>query len=102
MFENSAVRYEAARLLGRRHTPRAGFRAAARRLYWIFIRRYECEICQACGRPVGRCTGSWWEADDAMWAHVVGNPQGVLCPPCFTAKADEAGVPVHWKVVAGV
>lgn len=93
----------------RRHAA-AGWLALLRRWYWIFVRRHETEICE-CGRPVGPCTGSWWEADDDLWISVaepthisegkhgrrIGN--GVLCPPCFTAKARAKGVWVHWRAV---
>ena len=69
----------------------------ARRWYWIFVRRYAYEICSACGRPVGRCTDSYWTADDALWIEIMGSEQGVLCPPCFTGVCRERGVHVYWK-----
>ena len=45
--------------------------------------------CQQCGRP-----NPIWFAPDRLWNHVVGGDpgreaQGVLCPSCFAAKADE-------------
>lgn len=72
-----------------------------RRWYWIFLRRWETEICGACGRPVRRCTDSWWEADDDLWLKVVGTPWGVLCPPCFTKACRAQGVWISWKAVVG-
>lgn len=98
-WENSRIRYEAARLLGRRHAPSSGFRASVRRLYWIFVRGYEYEICNHCGCPVGRCTGSWWKADDALWIEVNGRSEGVMCPPCFTEACKAKGFVIHWKTV---
>jgi hypothetical protein len=66
--------------------------------FWHYIvRRYRYEICKRCGRPVGPCTGSWWSANDLLWAAVIGDPHGTVCPPCFTAAADSKGIPVRWE-----
>lgn len=86
-------------MLGREHTPRAGVRVNLRRLYWIFVRGYEYEICNRCGAPVGLCTGSWWGAHDALWERVNGRSEGVLCPPCFTAACDALGIHIRWEAV---
>lgn len=68
-----------------------------RRWYWIFVRRWETEICSRCGRPVARCTDSWWQAPDALWLEVNGGLGGVLCPPCFTKACRRAGYSVSWR-----
>jgi hypothetical protein len=70
---------------------------AMRRVYWRHVRRYDGEICDRCGRPVGRCTGSWWCAPDALWRDLNGGFAGVMCPPCFTAAAESVGIFVHWE-----
>jgi len=76
--------------------------ALLRALWWRHVRRYEYEVCHMCGRPVGRCTGSWWRADDELWIDGGGPLWGVLCPPCFTRCCDAAGQPVHYVAVRGV
>ena len=38
----------------------------------------------------------WW-ANDAMWLHVVGQYEGVLCPPCFDFLAKQKGWFLRWK-----
>lgn len=73
-------------------------RAACLRAIWHgVVRRYDCEICLRCGRPVMEHTGSWWHAPDDLWALAGGDPFGVLCPPCFTELLDQHGVNVHWE-----
>lgn len=99
-FPNSVLLHEVRRIR-ERHWP-APLHVHARRWYWIFLRRYECEICHACGRPVGHCTGSWWSADNALWQAMTGREQGVLCPPCFVEVAREKGVHVYWVAAVDV
>lgn len=75
-------------------------RRARLRAFWNYIvRRYHYEICMACGRRVGACTGSWWRAPDDLWQRVNGGYEGVLCPPCFTARCDAAGEPIRWEAI---
>lgn len=57
---------------------------------------YSYEICFTCGGKVGRHTDSWWWADDALWLEVVGAPNGIYCPPCFTRAARAKGIHVSW------
>lgn len=78
-------------------------RAALRGLWWWLVRRYACELCQDCGRPVGHEIGdTYWRADDALWLRVHGSPAGSVCTRCFVERADALGVFVHVEVVAGV
>lgn len=70
---------------------------ALRTLWWRHVRRYRFEICDDCGRPVGHSTGAWWHSD--LWPAVTGADDGVLCPRCFTARAEAAGLPVRWMAV---
>lgn len=98
-WDNSRIHYEGARLFGRRHVPHSGFWANARRLYWIFLRGYEYEICDRCGCPVSRCVNSWWETDDALWFKINGRHEGVMCPPCFTTACAEQGISVRWRAL---
>lgn len=77
-------------------------RARAVAFWHYVIRRWATEICRTCGGRVGRATGSWWRADDALWAEVVGAPNAVLCPRCFTEAADRRGIPVRWEAVRDV
>jgi hypothetical protein len=52
------------------------------RFYWRYVRRYDGEICQDCGRPVRVV----WNAPDALWFLVMGGPGGILDPVCFAKK----------------
>jgi hypothetical protein len=72
-----------------------------RRFWNRAVRRYRYEICQDCGRRVGTSTGSWWRASDELWRRINGGFEGVLCPPCFTSRCDQAGEPIHWEAVPG-
>lgn len=76
--------------------------ARLRAFYWCFLRRWETEICQSCGRPVRLV---WWCSDDALWTLVTGKPKpagreaagGIRCIYCFDAAARAAGVPwIEW------
>lgn len=82
---------------------RGGRRARVRCFWHTAVRGYAYEVCDECGRPVGATTGSWWSAPDDLWHEVVGTPaddhSGVLCPPCFTLKAERVGVLVRWEAV---
>jgi hypothetical protein len=78
-----------------------GWRAQVRRWWWIIVRRYECEICNHCGRPVGEANGSYWLATDGLWARVEGKVTGVSCMRCFAEHAVEAGTHVWWLAVEG-
>lgn len=80
-----------------------------RRWYWRHVRRYAYEMCDCCGHPVAsRAFGlihedeelaprTYWFADNHVWNRVVGSEVGVLCPRCFTEKAEAMGVPVGWR-----
>lgn len=71
-----------------------------RRFYWKRIRRYRYEMCQRCGRPVGKSCPSWWSADDALWLEVEGGQgEGIRCIPCFTDDARAKGVSIFWRPV---
>lgn len=100
-WADSPLRYELGRLAGR-WGELGGARAEARRWWWRFVRRYPCELCTDCGRPVGRCTDSWWRAPDELWLEVTGSDAGVLCPPCFTNRCRTRGIPLHYEAVVGV
>lgn len=73
--------------------------AMLRGLWWSFVRRYPCELCESCGLPVGSFVDSTWHADDSLWEEVHGPHGGVLCPPCFTRDARTAGVKLVWRPV---
>jgi ribosomal protein L34E len=84
----------AAYVLGRRFP---GGRVARLRALWhVVVRRYDAEICDDCGRPVGRGIRSWWHAPDDLWMHINGGYAGVLCPACFTERCDAQGIWIHW------
>lgn len=85
-----------------------------RAFWWRRIRRYAYEICQSCGRPVGKgIGGTYWRAPDEIWAAVAGwdgwdrdcgelaylGPPGTMCPRCFTESADALGIRISWKAV---
>lgn len=96
------LRYETARLCGRDIPAPAGVLPELRRWYWRFVRGYEYEICNECGRAVGASSGpTWWSAPDWLWERVMGSPNGVLCMPCFAVHVDAAGYGMHWTMVGG-
>ena len=79
----------------------ANFAARFRARYWIYVRRYETELCQHCGRPVRLV----YHAPDWSWEAVTGHARhpsgeaapGVLCPRCLDDLADEGGLPyLRW------
>lgn len=98
-MSDSRVAYEVRRLVGREIPRPVSVRAELRRWYWRFVRGYEYEICDRCGGAVGRCTGSWWGADDVLWEDVNGGFTGVMCPPCFTEACDSRGIWIAWRAV---
>lgn len=74
-----------------------------RRFYWRRVRRYAYEICDKCGRPVGRTTGgSYWVTDDRLWRQIYGTDVGLRCISCFTVDCRESGVDLHWLAVRGL
>jgi len=60
--------------------------------YWRNIRRYPCELCLSCGRPVNLI----WAAPDELWRQVVGDPYTVVCSCCFDRLALRAGLLLRW------
>lgn len=68
-------------------------RALWRAWWWAFVRRYECEICSECGRPVRHV----WTAPDPVWSSVMPGPGGVLCAPCFDVLYErKTGRSLRW------
>ena len=51
--------------------------------------------CDNCGSTDLRIQ-EWW-ADDALWLHVVGRYDGMLCAPCFDIMAKRKGWFLRWK-----
>jgi ribosomal protein L37E len=66
---------------------------------WVSVVHYETHPCNACGLPYYERMGTYWLADDALWARVVGDDSIVLCPACFRRFADAAGVSFYWRAV---
>jgi hypothetical protein len=76
--------------------------ARLRSLYWTLIRFHSTEICACCGGPVRVV----FHAPDWIWEVATGyGPRfpdgqaapGVLCPPCLSDLAKEAGLPfLRW------
>lgn len=94
---DSRLRYEARRLRGLEGPAVVGVLPEMRRWYWRFVRRYEYEICNDCGRPVSRSAApTWWAAPDLLWNTIVGSEHGVLCMACFTDRADGRGFAIRW------
>lgn len=60
--------------------------ARIRAAYWYIVRRYDSEVCQRCGRPVGVV----FHVPDAVWEVVTGHARfpdgeaapGILCIRC--------------------
>jgi len=83
------------------HPTRLRF-AVLRYLYWTLIRGYECETCRRCGGPVRVV----FHVPDGIWETVTGygprspggeSAPGVLCPPCVSDLAKQAGLPfLRW------
>ena len=57
------------------------------------------ETCQDCGRRNMSRVGSYWLAPDDLWNEVIGRASGILCPDCFTRRANAAGIRIHWTAV---
>lgn len=69
-----------------------------RRWWWRVVRRYEWEICDACGRPAARGLGdTYWFAPNSLWNEVEGGPNGVRCPPCFDADCRGLNIDISWR-----
>ena len=59
--------------------------------------RDDTHPCHDCGKTYFERMGSYWLADDALWARVVGTDTVVLCPSCFAERAKVIGLLVHWR-----
>ena len=57
---------------------------------------YDGEVCMDCGFPVLHFVGSFWSAAHDLWQEVIGEHAGILCPPCFTSRAEKLGIHVSW------
>lgn len=55
------------------------------------------EFCHDCGvrQPLV------WRAADDLWLEVMGDPGGVVCPVCFTRRADALGISLDWRPAVG-
>ena len=53
------------------------------------------EQCQDCGGY----NGLLWNAPDPLWKELVGRYGGLLCPRCFNARADKAGIQLKWTPI---
>jgi hypothetical protein len=53
------------------------------------------EYCDDCGirQPLV------WYSDDALWLEITGDVGGVLCPKCFTRRADQKRIWIKWTPV---
>lgn len=66
--------------------------ARMRGTYWWLLRRYETELCDHCGRPVGVV----YHAPDDLWELATGHARfpdgqaapGCLCPKCLDDLVD--------------
>lgn len=50
------------------------------------------EDCQECGG----FNGLIWHSPQPLWDELMGRQGGLICPWCFTAKAEAAGFRVQW------
>lgn len=89
----TAIRYA---LREKNYHPRHDRLAKLRALYWILVRRWETEICNCCGRPVGVV---WWCFDQKLWDHVNGGEGGTLCIRCFDRMARPIIQWLEWMPV---
>lgn len=53
--------------------------------------------CTDCAVPTSYAIGSYWLADDPLWARVVGTNLIVLCPACFVDRAEAKEINVSWR-----
>lgn len=88
-------------VLWRKHYT-GGLPARLRCFWHVALRRYETEICEECGGPVGLV---WWCDDDELWERVTGQAKtlgsreaagGIWCTPCFDAGSKKLGIVVRW------
>lgn len=75
----------------RHHVRRRQWVALVRSLWISFVLCDDIETCQGCGRRYDR----WW-APQPLWDELIGNYGGLLCPRCFTVRAEAVGVRVCW------
>ena len=52
------------------------------------------ERCQDCGRDF-----VLWSAPDDLYAEVYGSLRGILCPACFSRRAEAKGIAVGFEAV---
>jgi hypothetical protein len=57
----------------------------------------DTHACRDCRRTYYQRMGSYWLADDELWAKVVGGEQVALCPACFAERARKVGLHIHWR-----
>lgn len=58
--------------------------------------------CNDCGEHYYERMGSYWLADDELWADVRGDGcECVICPRCFATNARKQGILIHWEAVRG-
>jgi hypothetical protein len=50
------------------------------------------ERCQDCGRSYAP-----WLASDSLYREVYGSLRGLLCPLCFSRRAEAKGLPVRFE-----
>ncbi len=53
------------------------------------------EYCQRCGRHYRTV----WRAADELWMEFIGKEAGMVCPPCFNAMCEDAGITPCWRVM---
>jgi hypothetical protein len=70
-----------------------GWRATVRCEWWTFVRRYDSELCQDCGRPY---YATIWHADDELWRTLT-RRANLLCPACFDHRAQRVGLFLIWR-----
>jgi hypothetical protein len=61
------------------------------------VQHAEVHRCVDCDLPTSYAIGSYWLADDALWAEVVGEDELVLCPACFHDRAQAKRIAVMWR-----
>lgn len=69
-----------------------GRRAWLRYAWWTFVRRYNGEICQDCGRPY---FNTIYLVPDSVWSSAA-DPQNLLCPACLSRRVDRQGRTLWW------
>ncbi len=98
MTQESPARWSLAKADVRYYGKHRRWAALLRALLAVLLLGHDSELCQECGR---RYPLIWW-SPQPLWDELLapkyqgGCAGGLLCPRCFDAKAEAAGLRLNW------